>query len=277
LAAGALRVRAVAGREIEQADKTSAAVAAWLDRLVTRVEREVNRGAKIWLALRAKLVERAERAARPRVSRAPRTGSKAWAANDRRRAFADGQLDDGHDRWVVERILHGEVRTGGAAWLLVRWAGVHDDSWVAYKDLKEAYKPTARKWLLTTIGHRIRTPGSGEPPAGPDRYRRLVRTCDGGRFATLASTRLARRQREETKGAYSDDGGGTAGERKRRRAERYAETEWVEIPRETGGRGRDSRKRGRVVLDELDELGVRGEAWRERAATRGRGVRRRTR
>jgi hypothetical protein len=78
------------------------------------------------------------------------------------------------------------------------------------------------------------------------------------------------------KGSESE-GEGTVGERKRKRAKRRHESDLVVIPpTDTSGRA-VGRKRGVVVLDDPEDMRLQGEAWRERVARRGRGVKQRTR
>ena len=74
----------------------------------------------------------------------------------------------------------------------------------------------------------------------------------------------------------SDDEGGAAGrQQKRARAEAARRAEEVELPPAHGPD--QSRAHGYVVLDDLGEMDLRGERWREEAVRQGRRVRQRTR
>lgn len=70
---------------------------------------------------------------------------------------------------------------------------------------------------------------------------------------------------------------GTVGERKRKRAKWRHEARLVALPPADASGRAGGRKRGVVVLDDPDDMSLRGDAWREREARRGRRVKQRTR
>jgi hypothetical protein len=251
-----------AGREME--------VARWMDKLVHNVEREVKRGEAEMRKMVVGLVGRAERASHKRPRRPPKEGSHASEVQRKRVAFAEGQLPDAHDRYLFDHILHVRLTQTGAAQFLVRWVGEHDDTWEPYGNLKPAFKPAARRLALRVLGKRIRTPRALPPPpdAGSGRFKRLVRLRDGGRFALECSPRA------RASGGQRVPDAGTAGERKRARAEAQLAANTVDLPPEVGGGG--GAGAGRVVMDDLEEMDLRGDKWRERVASRGRSVKRRT-
>jgi hypothetical protein len=92
---------------------------------------------------------------------------------------------------------------------------------------------------------------------------------DGGRFAIECSSRA------RELGGQCAPVAGTAGERKRARAEALLADNTVDLPPEIEGGGGDGA--GRVVMDDLEEMDLRGDKWRVQAAGRGRSVKRRTR
>ena len=130
--------------------------------------------------------------------------------------------------------------------MLVRWEGYHDDSWCKYSELNGAMRRAAAVWAHRVLG--------------------------GWRGAFMRARRLD-----------ADEAAAGGARRIRRRLLTQSEVDYCEGARERGseavGEGwEDGRARHvRVVADDLEEMDLRGEAWRAEAAGRGRKTRKRHR
>ena len=164
---------------------------------------------------------------------------------------------------VAERIAHARRGPTGALQLLVvRASG--DAEWLRYEDLNDNFKRRARVWERLTLhrrGRRAAPPpmgrrgslsGVGKPKRGAARcFVRLVRGTDALRY------RL-RGWKGRPKSRVGDV-----------RVQRVLPPELEDVC--TGPWAHP-----RVVLDDPEEMGLRGEGWRVAAADLGRGVKRKT-
>ena len=125
----------------------------------------------------------------------------------------------------------------------MRWAGLHDDTWEPYANLKPAFKRAARLWARAVLG-------------GPAGNSTTFGARQGGRFARARFRRLVR--------GLDRGGGGTSYVQRAATSvfpaelADHAATHWT-----------------RVIADPPAEMELRGEAWRQEPAARGRGVKRR--
>ena len=153
----------------------------------------------------------------------------------------------------MDRILHVAKLPRRGVKFLIRWKGGGDDEWRSLGDIAMANKEAlARRWERTAFGVQRATAASS---AGIPRTPRL------------AALRVARAERRHRKLRWWRE----RWHRGTLRCERPG-PEWPEsLSEEAGG------KRRRVLLDELEDLELRGEGWRAPVASEGRGVKKRTR
>ena len=135
----------------------------------------------------------------------------------------------------------------------MRWKGGGDDEWRGRGDFEMPNKEAVlRRWERTAFGMRRATEAA---------------TAGAPRTPRLAALRVAQGERRHRKLRLWR-------ERWHRGTLRCVRPrpEWPEgLSDEAGG------KRRRVLLDELDDLELRGEGWRAAVAGEGRGVKKRTR
>jgi len=179
------------------------------------------------------------------VQRASKSSDRASArAAQRSQDIRAGRRADDEGRYQFDKILRVDQTRGGAIRFLVRWQSDHDDSWCSYGQIGPAYRHVARRWAWAVLGRRIKIEGgAGWEPVGTRiaarRMRRLLRGADVG----VAATSTVGREHADV---------GDLG------CERRVGVKWR-----------------RVVMDDIEEGELRGEAWRDLQASNGRKVRKR--
>ena len=188
-----------------------------------------------------------------RKLRKRRRDERATAAAEQARQADEGERPFAGGLWAVDRILHVARLPRRGVKFLIRWKGDGDDEWRSLGDMAmENKEAVARRWVRTAFG---------VPRAA------VASTAGTPRTPRLAASKVAQ------------------GERRYRKLRRWRERwhrgtlrcvrpgpEWPEsLSEDAGG------KRQRVLLDELEDLELRGEGWRAAVASAGRGVKKRTR
>ena len=241
--------------------KEASEVKAWLDGVVRRVEREVVRGMRIYGQLLGGLVRAADRAEASRKRKAAGAAGSGKAAEARAARLdraAHGEAPLRGTQWAAS-ILYVQRTAGGGRRVLVRWAGQHSDQWRTYAQLNKPMQRAVCKWQRGVFDGSKATPRVCSPrwSSQPTRVQPARRGVEAAtRQAAARFKRLVRaRDRGSTKPSLVDQ----------------PSMFFARLPEEDG-RGRLGK---RVILDELGDMDLRGEQWREEVAARGRAPKRR--